>query len=492
MINSTNKAENLFPNNVGLFKKFMFLAILVMILSCSTITNASQTTSRQIVNNDELNLLKNTSNNNLSYIGEDGNIWITDGNKDLKITDFSQKSKELPISSYYWSPDGKKIAVEAQSGIYIFILSPTSIDRHFLGLTSFLLGDLPQPWSPDSQKILTTQLGFRTLDLWEIINNQTLEKKTVIKPLSLGSHFIWLPDSESFVMSLENSMVEIGTGTLCSGYGTKIKISIVNIQTLSKDTVYENWGDAFDVFENKIVIIGEDDGCAQFPLVYDLEKSQILKFDQAVDESILLSFDDHRDNTAIFTTLSMLDSSQGILLFDTDTMSYNNIKFGEIIKFTGFKANSGGYFWSKNKETLFFTNNVFLEGKSIIIRVDVQSKKMYPFIGDKKSEPQFAIDLPNAQIAGILNDGNMLVYGAQSGQVISLYYVNIETSQIRRLGNAAFWVDPSYFGQTKSGSLVVQATDIQTQLINIYLIDVDGSIIKIINNASQPNWQSAE
>ncbi|MBV6397644.1 MAG: hypothetical protein HFACDABA_03258 [Anaerolineales bacterium] len=489
MLNSTNNAENLFSlKRTSPFKKFIFLVVILVILSCSTFTNMSQSTSSRTLNDDDLFFLKNTSSNNLSYIGEDGNIWITDENKDLKITDFSQKSKELPISSFYWSPDGKKIAVQAQNGIYMFILSAKSIDRYFLGLTSFILGDLPQPWSPDSQKILTTQLGFRSLDLWEIVNNQTLEKKTVIKPLQLGSHFIWLPDSQSFVMS-EDWLADIGTGTLCSGVGTIIRMSIVDTQTQSKNIVYEGWGTSFDVFTNKIVIIGGDSGCAEYPLVYDLEESQMLEFNQAIVES-KLCFGDHRDNVAIFTVSSMIDASQSIFLFDTDTMSYDNIAFGEISKIANFKSNCKGYFWSNDKETLFFNSDVFWGGE--VIRVDIQSKEMYPFVGDKKSEPQFIFDLPNAQVLDILDDGNMVVSGVQNGQINDLYYINIEDSQMKRLGDNAFWVTPSYFGQSQKGLLVIQATDIQTQLTNIYWVDKNGDVIKTINNASQPIWQPKE
>lgn len=489
MFNPANKVINFFPQNISFFKSLLFLATLLVILSCSIFTNAEQSTSHQTLNDNDLIFLKNTDKNNLSYIGEDGNIWITDENKNFKITDFVLKSRELPISSYYWSPDGKKLAVQANTGIYIFSISPKGIDRHFLGNNSFLLGDLPQPWSPDSKKILTSQFGFKSLDLWEITHDETLETRSIIKPLSISSHFIWLPDSESFAMSVD-WLEDIPTGTICSGIADKIRISIVDIQSQSENTIYEGWGTSFDVFENKIVFIGGDDGCAQFPIVYDLEKSEILKFDNAVTGSSLC-FGDHKDNIAIFTVSKHIDASQSIFLIDTDTMTDNNIEFGdEISKLIVFKTTCTGYFWSNDKRTLFFNSDVYWGGK--IIRVDIQSNKMYPFAGEKKSEPQFVLDLPNAQVVDILYDDNILVSGEQNGQINALYFVNIEDSQINRLGNEAFWVSPSYFGQSQNGLLVIEATDIQTQLINIYWVNTNGDVIKKINNASQPNWQPTE
>jgi len=488
MFNSTEKAGKLFSQKKVFFKKLIFCMTILMSLSCSIVTNASQSPSRQAIDNENINLLENKSKNNLSYIGDDGNIWVTNEDKELKVTDFIPKSKELPISFYSWSPDGKKIAVQANSGIYIFIITPQGIDKYFLGSNSFLLGGMLQYWSPDSKKILTSQLGLKTLDLWEITNDGKLETKPVIKPLPVSGRFIWLPDSKSFAMSVD-WLENIGTETICSGSGTKIKISIIDTQVQSENIIYEGWGTSFDVFANKIVIIGGDDGCTEFPLVYDLEKSEMLRFSNAISQSGLC-FGDHIDNVAIFTVSSLIDASQSILLLNTDSMSYDNIEFGEISEITDFKSNCKGYFWSKDKQTLYFNSDLFWGGE--ITQVDIKSNKMYPLAGDKQSEPRFVFDLPNAQVAGILDDGNILISGGQNGQANALYYANLETFQIKRLGNAAFWAFPFYFGQSQTGLLVIQATDIQTQLTNIYWVNLNGDVLKTIFNASQPNWQSVE
>jgi sugar lactone lactonase YvrE len=487
MLNSTNKAGSLFLQNISSFKNLIFLAVLLVNLSCSTITNTSQSTSRQIVNDNDLNLLKNTSNSNLSYIGEDGNIWITDENKELRITDFSPNSKELPISFYHWSPDGRKIALQANNGVYIFLLSAQTIEKHFLGKNSFLSGHVSQHWSPDSKNLLTTQLGFKTLELIKLNDDGTLEKKSVIEPLSHWKNMIWLPDSINFLMS-EKEYVNVETEN-SSGLVSRIKLSILDTQTLYKTSIYEGWGTSFDVFSNKVVLIGGDEPHSLFPIIYDIETSETTKFDKVIPESSVC-FGDHRNNIAIFTVSKNIDASQSILLIDTSTMSYNNIEFGEISKLTDFKSGCTGYVWGKDKQTLFFNSDVFWGGE--ILHVNTQSNKIHPFAGDKNSEPQFVFDLPNAQVVDILDDGNMLASGVQNGQINALYYVNIETSQMQRVGDEAFWAAPSYFGQSQSGLLVIQATDIQTQLTNIYLIDTNGNVVKTINNASQPIWQSAK
>jgi len=464
------------------YRKFLFIcAIATISLSCSMFSAAPQLSSHQKIDKQ---LLENNNGNNLSYIGKDGNIWLLNDNNSIQITNFDSKSKDIPIQFYEWSPDGEKIAVQTSKGVHLIYLS-NYINDYFAGNNTFLSGFLVQHWSPDSQKILMTQYGFRTLDLFELSEGGELSKRVVVTPLNLGSMVIWLPDSQKIALS-EDKTVNV-TGQRCYGLFNHLKISIINTQDNKNTIIYDGWGDSFGIFSSKVVVIGGDGQCSEFPVIFDLETSKTTILNDIAPEEHM-RFNNNVTNPIIFTVSSTIDASQKILLLNENDLSYVKIEFGDMSKLIGFKSDdSSGYFFSKDKKILFFNKDVFWGGG--IFKVEIQSKSIYPLVGDQSVESEYIFNLASSSVIDVLDNDNLLVSGSQNGQINALYYLDIKNNQIEKLGYEAFWAEPLFFGQSKNGLLLIQAKSIQAQTTNIYLVNVKGDVIKMIPDASQPMLQ---
>jgi hypothetical protein len=112
----------------------------------------------------------------------------------------------------------------------------------------------------------------------------------------------------------------------------------------------------------------------------------------------------------------------------------------------------------------------------------------YAELDDMKLIPDYIAEFSGVVLAGVTMNDSFIVSGSQKGNTEELFLINPYTRLSRRLGDEVFWIDPIFRGESSDGFLAVEATDIEDDSRNIYILDSEGNLVQTVMNSQMPIW----
>ena len=281
---------------------------------------------------------------------------------------------------------------------------------------------------------------------------------------------------------------------------SKIQVSILDIQSSQENIVFEGYGDAgLTINEGKIYFIGGETPCPVSSYEFDSLNSILSKIDLPPDEQGVLYCQTKSPNN-IITYLTMdIWHPENKSIYILNETSHELAKKADVYGFSiGFTCvEKQAYFWTGRPNELVLSDDYYFQ--SGIYLINLSTSQIISVAGNPESNnysatsdvipiQDFLVDFSGVMLIGATKSGSIIVLGTQSGNTSELSIINPYSNAIKRLGDEVFWKDPTYRGESSDGYLAIEATDIESNTRNIYILNSEGNLIQTIENAQLPIW----